>query len=187
MEQRDSVIMAPPTHQQPHSFKSPQRTLNMASADTTEEEMFSPTSAAALALSTLQHFGVDRDNNRRPEALSRTRLFNSSSRPNMQAEHTVASQKRHSNSLPGLAGSEPYESAWHRLPSRPSPSPTFYPPYPVGTYPMEASSSSHLWLEPKGESAAANLNAARPSYPRYSNPHEMNCVRDVSCCSHCFL
>lgn len=40
-----------------------------------EDELFSPTSAAALALSTLHHFGASRDN-RRPSTLKATRLFN---------------------------------------------------------------------------------------------------------------
>ena len=58
-----------------------------------DAEMFSPTSAAALALSTLHHFGADRDNRRpsAPEDLKGTRLFNggearaSSANPREQA------------------------------------------------------------------------------------------------------
>jgi hypothetical protein len=45
------------------------------------DEMFSPTSAAALALSTLHHFGADRGSQRpSAEALKGTRLFNSGSK-----------------------------------------------------------------------------------------------------------
>jgi hypothetical protein len=59
-----------------------------------DEDMFSPTSAAALALSTLHHFGADRGVNQRPQpptsGLRGTRLFNTSSNTNSNGNGPTA-------------------------------------------------------------------------------------------------
>lgn len=59
----------------------PRVTLNRcpnANGENNDGEIFSPTSAAALALSTLHHFGADRDSRPSTGSLKGTRLFNKS-------------------------------------------------------------------------------------------------------------
>lgn len=145
--------------------QSPHREPTLTRVPNSDDEMFSPTSAAALALSTLHHFG----DQQRPSAASMkgTRLFNASESqepPTEMAPHSSQYYPSHSHSHshsqptyhpppmhPGYYG---HYGMWSRgNPNTPQPmpsvqiSPWSYPyPSPSG-YPMEVTvSSSRLFF-----------------------------------------
>lgn len=98
-----------------------------------DEDMFSPTSAAALALSTLHHFGADRGANQRPHpptsGLRGTRLFNTSSNTNSNAPTAPSSLYPSSSPSPAAA----MGNGCHYYPPRPEQHP--YPHYTSNRWP----------------------------------------------------
>jgi hypothetical protein len=114
--------------------------------------MFSPTSAAALALSTLHHFGADRDNRRPTSAMRGTRLFNNSNSgpgyypsPSYHQPHPPPYQSYHPDHHSRYAGDH-YDRWPERNPSesssQPSPAPWGAPPY-APRYPPHSQESSY--------------------------------------------
>jgi hypothetical protein len=110
-----------------------------------KEDMFSPTSAAALALSTLHHFGAQRDNRAPSSAIRGTRLFNSGSNNTAAASGTSSSWSRSTSPSPNFPShSFDYASVG----------------YNVHDHSIDHSHSNPNWGVP-----ATNLQAAYP--PRF--------------------
>lgn len=102
----------------PPGAREPQRSLRHTSAvspktvrkaveENHDDNMFSPTSAAALALSTLHHFGAQRDKGDPSPAIRGTRLFNGGSTSNQMqvasAGHASSTWPRSSSPVQNYA------------------------------------------------------------------------------------
>lgn len=108
------------------------------------EEMFSPTSAAALALSTLHHFGAERDS-RRPsaESLKGTRLFNSGSSSKKAGADTPSPQSLGTNTEKQNADN--HQAATNAPPSAKHPGAHYSSPHPHTSsgYAAAAATAAH--------------------------------------------
>jgi hypothetical protein len=168
--QSSSTSAQYPTEEPP--FKSPDRE---ASTDVAEE-MFSPTSAAALALSTLCGAGAGSFNRasgedpsrQRPASLSRTRLFNIQQKQNGGNNYTSIHPSRSrpvANAETSMDKQAPPTSAsWNSQQQPPyNPSPSASPRY----YP---STNHPAAPEPWPEHPGGHRNLAYPTRPGYLHP-----------------